>query len=403
MLRADLAIAPTARSSDEWHSGGLMRILQLSLKINHVIIADLAEQITEGGHQTHLLIWGEGRLLAERLKDAVTVLPGSDTAAPGVIAEAQAFSGSWRPDVVLYHDPWSETLVGALQRERPVVGFVHNLTCPGQRLFRRGDRQCMRTMDWGCVAHWYTGPCGSNPNPARAVAALRTHMRHRALLQYLPHVLVASDFMRGHLITEGVNAQQITVVDTDCGESAWRPAVTARTARPLVICVGRIIHQKGIHHLLRALAEPNLSEIDVAIIGDGYFRAPLVEMARSMGLGNVIFPGWMHGPDLDDWYRRADLLVVPSVWPEPFGAVVREAARYGVRAVVSDRGGLKEWPSMLPGTVTVDVTNHRRFAEEIHRAVGDGRNPVGRPLLRSRDPARPSVANALLGGKAAVL
>ncbi len=41
--------------------------------------------------------------------------------------------------------------------------------------------------------------------------------------------------------------------------------------------------------------------------------------------------------------RTADLLVVPSLWPEPLGLVGLEAASYGVPALAFDSGGIREW------------------------------------------------------------
>jgi glycosyltransferase involved in cell wall biosynthesis len=40
---------------------------------------------------------------------------------------------------------------------------------------------------------------------------------------------------------------------------------------------------------------------------------------------------------------EADLLVVPSLWPEPFGLIGPEAGRFGVPAAAFDVGGISEW------------------------------------------------------------
>jgi glycosyltransferase involved in cell wall biosynthesis len=45
--------------------------------------------------------------------------------------------------------------------------------------------------------------------------------------------------------------------------------------------------------------------------------------------------------------RAADLLAVPSVWPEPFGLVGIEAGCVGLPAVAYDVGGIGEW--LVPG------------------------------------------------------
>jgi glycosyltransferase involved in cell wall biosynthesis len=44
----------------------------------------------------------------------------------------------------------------------------------------------------------------------------------------------------------------------------------------------------------------------------------------------------------EDFFRRIDVLVVPSLWHEPFGRVVIEAYAHGVPVIASNRGGLPE-------------------------------------------------------------
>jgi glycosyltransferase involved in cell wall biosynthesis len=44
-----------------------------------------------------------------------------------------------------------------------------------------------------------------------------------------------------------------------------------------------------------------------------------------------------------DLLARAGLVVVPSLWPEPFGLVGVEAAAHGVPVVAFDVGGVPEW------------------------------------------------------------
>ncbi|KQQ05650.1 MULTISPECIES: glycosyltransferase family 4 protein [unclassified Rathayibacter] len=50
-------------------------------------------------------------------------------------------------------------------------------------------------------------------------------------------------------------------------------------------------------------------------------------------------PGWLAPADV---FSRIDLLVVPSIWPEPFGLVVTEAMSAHVPVLVSDAGALPE-------------------------------------------------------------
>jgi glycosyltransferase involved in cell wall biosynthesis len=61
----------------------------------------------------------------------------------------------------------------------------------------------------------------------------------------------------------------------------------------------------------------------------------------------VEFTGYVGGRKKADLIEQADLLVVPSLWPEPFGLVGIEAGSQGLPAVAFDVGGISDW--LIPG------------------------------------------------------
>jgi len=87
----------------------------------------------------------------------------------------------------------------------------------------------------------------------------------------------------------------------------------------------------------------------VTFVGEGpernvWRRRASVIAAHDSGL-TIEFPGWLESATLDATLARSDLLVVPSLWPEPFGMVGIEAGLRGVPAVAFDVGGIGEWLS----------------------------------------------------------
>jgi glycosyltransferase involved in cell wall biosynthesis len=71
--------------------------------------------------------------------------------------------------------------------------------------------------------------------------------------------------------------------------------------------------------------------------------------------------------------RAADVLVVPSVWPEPFGMVGIEAGSVGLPAIAYAVGGIPDW--LIPGvsgeSAPGERPNPQQLAEAIVRALGD--------------------------------
>jgi glycosyltransferase involved in cell wall biosynthesis len=115
-----------------------------------------------------------------------------------------------------------------------------------------------------------------------------------------------------------------------------------------LLFVGRLDRQKGYDILISAFKEARKHRKDLRlhIVGEAV-RADGSTITASEG---VDFAGWIDSGKLDDWYRSADVLVVPSRW-EGFGLVVAEALRNGTPVICSDRGA-------LPDLVREDETGH---------------------------------------------
>ncbi|MEM2466767.1 MAG: glycosyltransferase family 4 protein [Candidatus Bathyarchaeia archaeon] len=111
----------------------------------------------------------------------------------------------------------------------------------------------------------------------------------------------------------------------------------------IVLFVGRLVYEKGIHILINAV--PKILEkvnAKFVIVGNGYMQQSLTEYIRSMGLAHkVMFTGFVDDKTLRNLQKCADVSVVPSLF-EPFGIVALEAMAAKSPVVVSDTGGLSE-------------------------------------------------------------
>jgi glycosyltransferase involved in cell wall biosynthesis len=102
--------------------------------------------------------------------------------------------------------------------------------------------------------------------------------------------------------------------------------------------IGAHTPNKGIETLASAaqLCAGKNVEFIIAGSGDHAYSAHLrsrfpSEMTR--------FTGWIDQPT---FFNEVDVIVVPSIWQEPFGRVVIEAFSYGVPVVATSTGGLPE-------------------------------------------------------------
>jgi glycogen(starch) synthase len=112
-----------------------------------------------------------------------------------------------------------------------------------------------------------------------------------------------------------------------------------------LICVGRLVRDKGIDILIYALwlLRERSFRPKLTIVGDGPELTELQRMVDRFQLaGQVIFVGTQTGRALVELLNRHRVIVVPSRRQEPFGLVALEGVACGCRAIVAESGGLLE-------------------------------------------------------------
>lgn len=125
--------------------------------------------------------------------------------------------------------------------------------------------------------------------------------------------------------------------------SAFR-ARYALVEEKLVLHVGRIVHEKGVETLVRAmpLVLEAVPETKLVIAGKGPEWDRVRQLVWEMDLSHkILLPGYVSIEDRDRLYKVADCAVFPSLY-EPFGIVALEAMAARTPVVVSEVGGLRE-------------------------------------------------------------
>ncbi len=126
------------------------------------------------------------------------------------------------------------------------------------------------------------------------------------------------------------------------------PSLVPHTKLNLLL-IGRFNSWKGQALLLRAIAQLPTAQrfqVNVRLVGgvfgdQNHFTDQLVSLIAKHGLSDLVemFP---FAPDPFEHYTWADIVVVPSIKPEPFGLVAIEAMAAGRSVIAANHGGLLE-------------------------------------------------------------
>ena len=161
-------------------------------------------------------------------------------------------------------------------------------------------------------------------------------MAHRAARTWDRAVtlyLTPSAFTRGKLIAGGLPADRV-VVKPNCVRPDPGPGPGGGG---YAVFVGRLSPEKGLDTLLEAW--PRLAgRVPLKLIGDG----PLAGRVRAAVGPGVEWLGRRPMAEVMAVIGAADLLVMPSVWHEPFGRTVIEAFARGTPVAAARAGALPE-------------------------------------------------------------
>jgi glycosyltransferase involved in cell wall biosynthesis len=282
----------------------------------------------------------------------------------------------WAPDVVYSQGLFSPEIDRALQLTYPTVLYAHNYwgTCTtGRKCHAFPNVQaCERTFGPMCLLYHYPRRCGGL-NPILAWKMFGMERSRNARLPDYRAVLVASTHMRREFQRHGVDPEKLHLVPLPLEDNDLPVAVSAKIPGGRLLFLGRLTALKGVDLLIRAIhrAETKLGrKLFLTVAGDG----PEMEKLRGLALQDnlaVKFTGWVDHSLRAELIAQSDLLVVPSLWPEPFGMVGIEAGKWGVPAAGFALGGIPDW--LLPGNTGElapgDPPTSEGLADAIQRAL----------------------------------
>ncbi|MBC7812043.1 MAG: glycosyltransferase family 4 protein [Burkholderiales bacterium] len=121
--------------------------------------------------------------------------------------------------------------------------------------------------------------------------------------------------------------------------------IAPRFDPPILLCMGRVVEDKGFDVALDAFAEllVDFPSARLVLAGDGGVLPDLKAQAQRLGIfDKVDWPGWVDPESIPQLISDASLVLMPSRWREPFGLVALQAAQMARPIVASRVGGIPE-------------------------------------------------------------
>lgn len=170
-------------------------------------------------------------------------------------------------------------------------------------------------------------------------------------------LITISHQTKGTWVNAGFPPQKLNVVYNGIDPNRFKPAADLASAKQIfqlapetkvIGYVGRLDKVKGVETLIHAVAQlrPHCPNLQLLIAGKPliqplHYQETLRQLSISLNVqSQVKFLGHVANPL--SVYQASDIVVLPSLWNEPFGRTLLEAMACGVPVVASRVGGIPE-------------------------------------------------------------
>lgn len=340
-------------------------------------IKAVAQRLKAEGHEVAL--WHEIDGPVDRERFPTAVFPEQHCLQDDEFRPWIAALDQWRPDVLFGHGLRDHSIEAETLKIGPGIFFAHNYhgTCVSGhkcQTFPRIDA-CTRTFGPGCLLMFYPRRCGGI-NPFTLVKDYRMTAARLRVIRSYQRVVTHTAHMQSEYAKHLVVCQALSPYS--CAN--YQQTRRSPTVQRKLLFVGRMVPLKGGDVLLESL--PIVTRrlggpVSLLFVGDGPSRQDWEGKAKRIEREHpgirIEFAGWLSGESYQGAVSEAELLVVPSLWPEPFGMTGLDLGSAGIPAVAFNVGGIPDWLCANVNGVLAEYSHpfEQSLAEAVIQALHD--------------------------------
>ena len=196
----------------------------------------------------------------------------------------------------------------------------------------------------------------------------------------LSHVTCISNNLKQSLLDQGAPIPNAEVIYQGIPIERFplKKGAPGQLHHPIRLLYSGQLHEyKGTHLTLSALhhlneKEPGKYSLTIAGTGPEHYVQQLKKQAKKLGMDPLVtFAGKLPRDEMSSTYQSHDILLVTSLWEEPFGLIHLEAMASGTPVISTFRGGMKEFLVHGEVCLTFEPDTANDLSDKIQTLIDD--------------------------------
>jgi len=237
-------------------------------------------------------------------------------------------------------------ITGLITRTPTVATFRdYQALCPLGFCLWKSDKACTIFAYFNKDYKFFYNNYVESKNPINCLVYLIAVFRARLSSYFVKYLankinkkIAVSNKVKKIFHANGIKDLKVIYNSVTVDNSLKRPENT-------ILYVGKFSPGKGINLLLEVLPKltAQLPSVTFVLIGSGYLESKVKEFLKTNNLiHRVKITGQLPHAETLQHVKNAQLVIVPSIWPEPLPRSVIEAILLGVPVVATNSGGINE-------------------------------------------------------------